>query len=77
MREMGRDTPLGKIHRGNITHREKYTLCVIIGAPTNLKNGPVPGLDLEVTMYVIKSQIHLVVPLNSRFAIICDKHNLI
>jgi hypothetical protein len=32
----------------------------IIGAPKNLKKGPVPYLGLELTIHVIKSQIYLV-----------------
>ncbi len=32
----------------------------IIEAPKNLKTGRVPNLGLELTMHVLKSQIHLV-----------------
>ena len=43
-------------------NREKYTFCNTKSLEhlKNLKNGPVPYLGIDLTIHVIKSQIHLV-----------------
>jgi hypothetical protein len=41
-----------------LTARDTLLRYKIIGAAKNLKNGPVPYLGLEITIHVIKSQIH-------------------
>ncbi len=43
-------------------NRDKYTFSIIksLKHQKNLKTGRLPNLGLELTMHVIKSQIHLV-----------------
>ncbi len=51
-----------KLHNLALTARQEYTSCVIKSLENlkNIKTVRVPYLSLELTMYVLKSQIHLV-----------------
>jgi hypothetical protein len=59
---------LDQVHAANIIiptqtsmNRKTYTFCVVKSLEhlKNLNTGPVPYLGRELTMHVIKSQIHL------------------